>query len=433
MTGQSRRVQVGLSVRRHDWTMPLGRRLRRIAIAAALVIATACTSDNASSSGRPTESGRPSTTEPARAPRTHSPGPGKDGDRPTRVAARFRNPLPGMPPILGGDVYAAAGAGDIASKAAHDPAYLYVPNSYGAPTTTVIDQRTHKIVRVLHTGVLSQHVTPSWDLRTLFVEASGSNQLVAINPRSGRIERRIPMPRPYNLYFTPDGRQAVVMSEQYNAIVFADAQTFHRTARVTSPSCRGPNHADFSANGRFFVVTCEFSDSLLKVSTLRHRVIGQRDLAPGSMPQDIRLSPDGRMFFVAEMGRNRLTRVAWRTLRPLGHTDMPSMPHGIYPSRDGRSLYVSDRGAGKVSVVSLRSYRIVDTWTIPGGGTPDMGGVSADGRILWLSGRDDGEVYGWNTHTGRLIARIHVGGSPHGLAVWPQPGRYSLGHTGNMR
>jgi DNA-binding beta-propeller fold protein YncE len=364
---------------------------------------------------------------------TSGPSRGKEQTGAAHVAVRFRNPLPGMPPVLRGDVYAATRADDVAAKAARDRAYLYVPNSYGSPTTTVIDQRTHKIVRVLRTGMLSQHVTPSYDLRTLYVEASASNQLVAINPRTGRIARRIAMPRPYNLYFTPDGRQAVVMSEERNTIVFAHTRTFRRTGSVSSPSCRGPNHADFSANGRFFVVTCEFSDSLLKVSTLGHRVIGRRRLAPGSMPQDIRLSPDGRLFLVAEMGRNRLTRFSWRTLRPVGHTDMPSMPHGIYPSRDGRTLYVSDRGAGKVSVVSLRSYRIVDTWTIPGGGTPDMGGVSADGKTLWLSGRDDGEVYGWNTRTGRLVARIHVGGSPHGLAVWPQPGRYSLGHTGNMR
>jgi DNA-binding beta-propeller fold protein YncE len=368
----------------------------------------------------------PSTEAPTTRPRDH----------PAKAPIRFRHLLPGMPAIVGGDVYAATAgdtAGDIAPKVRHDPAYLYVPNSYGAPITTVIDQRTHKIVRVLHTGVLSQHVSPSWDLRTLYVEASASNQLVAINPRNGRVIKRIPMPRPYNLYFTPDGKQAVVMSEERDTIVFADAHSFRRIASVTSPTCRGPNHADFSANGRFFVVTCEFSGSLLKVSTVEHRVLGHRSLGTGSMPQDIRLSPDGRLFIVAEMGHNRLTRVNWRTLRPVGHTDMPNMPHGIYPSRDGRSLYVSDRGAGKVSVVSLRSFRITDTWTVPGGGTPDMGGVSADGKTLWLSGRDDGEVYGWNTDTGRLVARIHVGGSPHGVAVWPQPGRYSLGHTGNMR
>jgi YVTN family beta-propeller protein len=62
-----------------------------------------------------------------------------------------------------------------------------------------------------------------------------------------------------------------------------------------------------------------------------------------------------------------------------------------------------------------------------------MGGVSADGTQLWLSGRYDSEVYVFDTTTGALIARIPVGHAPHGLAVSPQPGRYSLGHTGGYR
>jgi hypothetical protein len=62
-----------------------------------------------------------------------------------------------------------------------------------------------------------------------------------------------------------------------------------------------------------------------------------------------------------------------------------------------------------------------------------MGGVSASGRVLWLSGRWNSEVYAISTRTGRLLRRIHVGAGPHGLSVWPQPGRYSLGHTGVFR
>ncbi len=349
------------------------------------------------------------------------------------VAPPFRNPLPGMPPVLHNDVYAADRAGAVSPKIAGDPAYIYVPNSFGSPHTTVIDQRTHKIVRILPTGVLNQHVTPSWNLRKLYVEASASNQLVTLNPRTGRIVGRIPVQRPYNLYFAPNGRQGIVMSEEYDQILFTDPVTFKTRAVVHDPSCRGPNHADFSGNGRFFVVTCEFSGSLLKVSTIGHRVLGRLSLGVGSKPQDVRLSPDGRTFYVADMGRNRLLRINWRTFKVVGSTSMPMMPHGIYPSRDGKFLYVSDRGAGEVSVISLATNRIVDTWRVPGGGSPDMGGISADGRVLWLSGRNDGYVYGWNTSSGKLIAKIWVGGSPHGLLVWPQPGRYSLGHTGNMR
>ena len=108
------------------------------------------------------------------------------------------------------------------------------------------------------------------------------------------------------------------------------------------------------------------------------------------------------------------------------------MPHGIYPSRNGKRLYVSDRGAGRVSVVDPSTNRIVDTWTIPGGGSPDMGNVSADGKTLWLSGRFDDVVYAFDTTTG-AVKQIKVGAEPHGLTVWPMPGRYSLGHTGILR
>jgi len=338
-----------------------------------------------------------------------------------------------MPPVIDNNVYAAAGAGMVSAAIKDDPAYVYVPNSYGAPNTTVIDQRTHKVIRVLPSGTLSQHVSPTWDLKSLYVEASVANQLVGINPKSGQIASRTPVVRPYNLYFTPDGRRGIVMEEVANEIVFTDPHTFKRMEVVSDPSCRGPNHADFSANGRFFVVTCEFSGSLLKVSTLKHKVLGRLQLGSGSKPQDVRLSPDGLTFYVADMGRNLLLRLGWDKFAVEGSMPTPNMPHGIYPSRDAKNLYVSDRGAGKVSVVSLATNKIVDTWSTPPGGTPDMGGVSADGKVLWLSGRHDGHVYAWDTTTGKLIASIFIGGSPHGMLVWPQPGRYSLGHTGNMR
>ena len=395
-----------------------------VVVSAALVCLTGCSSAPAP---RPSAAAASSTPSP-------SPSGASTAAALPRPSGPFRNPLPGMPSARSGNVYADAAAGEVAARVRHDPAYLYVPDSdpAGAPTTTVISQRTGKIVRVLRTGELSQHVTPSWDLRRLYVEASAVNQLVQLDPRTGRVVKRIAQRRPYNLYFTPDGRHGIVMDEENNDIAFTDPRTFHRGAIVHDASCRGPNHADFSANGRYFLVTCEFSGSLLKVSTTTHRVLGHLRLGPGSKPQDVRLAPDGRSFYVADMGRDKLLRVSWRRLRVVGHTDMPAMPHGIYPSRDGRFLYVSDRMAGEVSVVSVATNKIVDTWKAPGS-HPDMGGVSADGSVLWLSGRYDGYVYGWNTHTGKLVHKIWVGGSPHGLLVWPQPGRYSLGHTGNLR
>ncbi|MGH3444614.1 MAG: YncE family protein, partial [Nocardioidaceae bacterium] len=167
---------------------------------------------------------------------------------------RFRHLLPGMPPVLDGNVYAAAGAGMLAPQVRHDPRLIYVPDSspYGR-SVTVISQRTHRVVRTIPAGGLSQHVTPSYDLQHLYTDSSEADEFVEIDPHTGRRVRDIPVPRPYNLYFTPDGKQAVVMVEENDIIRFSDPQTFAKIADVHVPACNGPNHADFSANGRFMV------------------------------------------------------------------------------------------------------------------------------------------------------------------------------------
>jgi DNA-binding beta-propeller fold protein YncE len=394
--------------------------LSALALALATITLAGCSSGSRSAAD--------STTAPSSAPATSAAVPAPQATGP------FAHPLPGMPPVVDQDVYGADRPGELSPAVAGDRPMVYVPDSSPTGhTVTLIDPATYKVVGSIEVGDLSQHVTPSYDLKRLYTNSSVSNELVQIDPRTARRVRSIPVPRPYNLYFTPDGKQAVVMVEQHDIIQFSKPKSFKPIKEVTAPGCSGPNHADFSANGRFMVVTCEFSGELVKVGTLSHKVLGVIRFGSASMPQDVRLSPDGRTFYVADMGTDQLRRISAKTFKQVGALAMPSHPHGLYPSRDSRFLYVSDRGDGRISVVSFRTHRIVKTWVIPGGGSPDMGGVSADGNTLWLSGRYDHAVYALDTRTGKLIARIQVPGSPHGLCVWPQPGRYSLGHTGNLR
>jgi DNA-binding beta-propeller fold protein YncE len=95
-------------------------------------------------------------------------------------------------------------------------------------------------------------------------------------------------------------------------------------------------------------------------------------------------------------------------------------------------VYGPPKGKGSVSVIDFATRKVTTNWPIPGGGSPDMGNLSIDGNTLWLSGRYDNAVYKIDTNTGQ-VKIIPVKTEPHGLTVWPQPGRYSLGHTGNLR
>jgi YVTN family beta-propeller protein len=172
---------------------------------------------------------------------------------------------------------------------------------------------------------------------------------------------------------------------------------------------------------------------MVVVDVPHERVVGRIRLRDGAMPQDVKLSPDGRTFYVADMMSGGVWRIDARRMRKSGFVRTGKGAHGLYASRDSRRLYVSNRGEGSISVIDFGTRRVDRKWRLPGGGSPDMGGVSANGKVLWLAGRYDSEVYAIDTRSGRLIRRIPVGSGPHGLCVYPQPGRYSLGHTGVFR
>ena len=342
--------------------------------------------------------------------------------------------LPGMPaPLSRTNLYAADAPNALSATVAHDLYRVYVPNT-GSDSVTVIDPKTYRVLGSFAVGHQPQHVVPSWDLRTLWVNNDLGNSLTPIDPRTGRPGRAVSVADPYNHYFTPDGKHAVVMASKLHRLDFRDPHTMAMQRSVPVP-CAGVNHADWTANGRYFLVSCEFSHQLLWVDTEREKVLQVLSLPGASMPQDVKISPDGTTFYVADMMSNgvwvyRVTTVGPRLVHLL-HTGAGA--HGLYVSRDATELFVSNRGEGSISVVDFATGKVRVTWRIPGGGSPDMGNLSPDGRTLWLSGRYDSVVYAIDTTTGALRAKLRVGTQPHGLTVWPQPGRYSLGHTGIMR
>jgi YVTN family beta-propeller protein len=353
-------------------------------------------------------------------------------------ASGYAGPLPGMPRLLDPhNVYAADGPGMLASQVVAFPTRVYVPNSK-SDTVDIIDPQTYKIIGHFALPKKSkrllepQHVVPSWDLKTLWVAQDLGDQLTKIDPATGKEGESIHIDDPYNLYYTPDGKYAIVMAERERRIDFRDAQTMKIVNRV-DVNCEGVNHADFSADGRYMIASCEFSSELIKVDIVSQKVIAHLKLEPKGMPQDCRLSPDGKLFYVANMDADGVHLIDGDAFRQIGFIRTGKGAHGLYFSRDAKDVYVSNRGEGSVSLIDLATRKVAKKWVIPGGGSPDMGGVSIDGKSLWLSGRYNREVYVFDTSNGSLRARIRVGDGPHGLCLYPQPGRYSLGHTGNMR
>ena len=355
-------------------------------------------------------------------PQTSPPQPPASTEPPPRAPRRVAHETTSH------NVYAGILPGHLSPAVRGVPERVYVPNSESG-TVTEINPATFAIVRTFPTGSYDQHITPSWNLRRLYVNNTTSNTLTVLSPRSGRPIRTIPVADPYNLYFTPDGSKAIVVAEGLQRLDFYDPHTWRLIKSVPVPS-PGPDHLDFTANGHAFLISCEFAGMLYRVDARTMRVTGR--VSVGGLPVDIKLSPDGALFYVANQGpRAGVTMISARTLRIVGFIPTGQGAHGLAISRNTRDVYVANRLAGTISVVSFARRRVVATWHV--GGSPDMLQVSPDGTELWASNRFNGTVSVIDTRTGRLIHTIVVGSSPHGLAYFPQPGNHSLGHNGVYR
>ncbi len=387
------------------------------------------------------------------------------------------NLLPGMPAVPDArNLYSETGAGKISGALAGDLERIYVPN-LRSNDVYVVDPKQMKVVDRFKVGIGPQHIVPSWDLRTLWAtnnaEGRTDGSLTPIDPATGKPGKAVMVDDPYNMYYTPDGKSAIVVAEARKRLDFREPKTMALQYSIDVPGCPGVNHADFSIDGRVAIFTCEFAGTLAKVDLVNRKVLGYLQLSmpetrfkevPGAprtkagqvwepgeseictvkkgMPQDIRSSPDGKRFYIADMHADGVHIVDFDSFTKVGFIQTGLGAHGLYPSRDGKQLYVANRGShkihgsrlgnGGVAVIDFATEKVVARWAVPGGGSPDMGNVSADGKYLWLAARYDDVIYRFDTSNG-AVEQIKVGAEPHGLTVWPQPGRYSLGHTGNLR
>ena len=333
-------------------------------------------------------------------------------------------------------MYAATGVGMFSPVVAADPFRVYVPDE-ASGTVSVIDPSTFRIVARLAVGASPEHVTPDWDLRRLYVEATFSNRLAIIDPATGKLIGHRDIPAPYNLYFSPDGRWAIDVVDrprvgaEYRGtaqLYFYDRRTWRLRKALDIPWA-GADHLDFTADGRYAILSTEYAGYLVKVDLRRMAIVTARFV--GGSPTDVRLAPDGQVVYVANQGRNGVSIVDPATMREIAFLHTGRGAHGLAVSRDARSLYVTNRLAGSLSVIDFATRRVVATWRI--GGSPDMIAVSADGTELWISNRFNGTVSVVNSRSGHVIKTIRTGGRPHGLAFFPEPGTVSLGHNGNYR
>ena len=350
-------------------------------------------------------------------------------EKPSRPPAAVSPARSNEKPREESNVYSETTTTKLGEAVAGLPERVYVPNVADG-TVDVIDPETFKVVDHYAVGEIPHHVTPSWDMKKLYVSNEASSSLTVIDPKSGKPSGTVLVPYPYNLYFTPDGKQAIVVVERLQMLEFRDPSTWQPMGSVYIPS-PGVDHIDFSAEGDYLLASSEWGGVVTKVDTSKMKITGSVEV--GGNPVDVKLSPDGSVFYVANQNKRfgGVHVIDAETMTELKFIPTGAGAHGLYVSRDAKSLYVANRLAGTISVIDFASRKVRETWEV--GGSPDMFQLSPDGTQLWYADRYNSTVSVVDTRTGKLIERIGVGYYPHGLTYFPNVGRFSLGHNGAYR
>ena len=114
----------------------------------------------------------------------------------------------------------------------------------------------------------------------------------------------------------------------------------------------------------------------------------------GKRPRGLRVSHDGTRLFVALSGS------------PIGG-----------PGVDESKLPPADRAADGIGVIDLATGTVVRKYQ--SGSDPESFSISADGRMLFVSNEDSGEMTALDLESGTVKARVKVGEEPEGVSTSP--------------
>ncbi|HET7740681.1 MAG TPA: cytochrome D1 domain-containing protein [Mycobacterium sp.] len=137
-------------------------------------------------------------------------------------------------------------------------------------------------------------------------------------------------------------------------------------------------------------VSDETGGNVVIVDPQQQQVVAR--IAVGKRPRGIQISPDHRKVYVALSGS------------PIAG-----------PNVDESKLPPPDRRYDGIGVVDLASQKLIHTYQ--SGADPETFALSHDGKMLYVSNEDVGQMSAVDLTTGKVRATVAVGSEPEGVAV----------------
>jgi len=302
----------------------------------------------------------------------------------------------------------------LATAAAAAGAPIFVLNSLEA-SISVIDPQTWTEKQRISTGKEPHHLYLTPDEKSLIIANALGDTLLFVDPRTAAIQRTVRgILDPYQLRFSPDMKWFVTAANRLNHLDIYHWNGTDLTLAKRIATGKTPSHIWIDSTSTRLYSSMQDSDELVMVD-LPTQTLKWRSKT-GSLPADVFGTPDDKFLLVGLTGGTGVEVYDVTGAAPKLVKTIPTGEgaHAFRAVGDKRHVYVSNRVANTISKIDYQTMTVVDSYVAPGG--PDCMDVSADGRYIYVASRWAQFLTVIDTTTGKLVRRVKVGRSPHG--VW---------------
>ncbi|WP_322404881.1 beta-propeller fold lactonase family protein [Massilia luteola] len=294
---------------------------------------------------------------------------------------------------------------------AADANVVVVLNSRDA-TVQLLDQATGADNGTFAVGKEPHHLMATPDNKSLIVASSAGNELVFLDPVTGKVQRRLPgVLDPYQIGFSPDQKWFVSAALRMDHVDIYRYDGANLTLSKRLPLARMPSHIAFDANSTTAFVTQQGSDQVSAID-LRTQAV-KWTLPVGKLPAGITMTPDDKYLLVGIMGSDYVEVIDWRAQKTVKRIRTGDGAHNFRAAGDRRHVFVSNRVQNSINIIDQVTLENVGMIPVPGG--PDCMELTADGKTLWVTLRWIKKVAVIDVASRKVIKLIPVGRSPHGV------------------
>ena len=199
-----------------------------------------------------------------------------------------------------------------------------------------------------------------------------------------------------------------------------------------------PAHSVREGTAGTLYVTNEISGDLSVIDVATERVVATIPL--GKRPRGLRASPDGSLLYVALSGSpiagpgvdesklpppdkraDGIGIVDLRARRLLKVLAAGSDPEQVDVSSDGKLLFVANEDTGEATAIDAASGQIVATMKV--GGEPEGVNIRPDGKEVYVTSEEENTVSVIDAARPRVLLTIKVGPRPRSTTFLPDSSR----------